>query len=88
MKDKYFNIIAIVIIITSFFIAGLVQAHETVVVEVNKTNRALAYACHGFVNSLVEDGKVDVADVQKSIQTCVNLIAERMDAKPHQHDHG
>lgn len=87
MKDEHWHILALIFIIGCFFVAGAVRSHEAVVVDVPKTNAALRYACTGFVDQLVNDGKVVSDDREVSIDSCINILAERFEAKPYLHNH-
>ena len=78
-----FNAIAFFIIISCFFVAGMVKAHDAVVVDVQKTDAALRYACTAFVDQI----EPAVPDAEKAITTCVNTLAERFGAEYYQHDH-
>ena len=88
MNSKYFNAIALTIIILCFFIAGMVQAHEAVIIEVKGADETLDYACKGFVGSLVDQGKVLEELREASEEVCRELLVERLEPVHYQHDHG
>ena len=67
--------------------SSLSRAHDAVVVDVQKTDAALEYACTGFVTQLINEGKILPSAKKAKVTLCVNTIAKRFDAKLYQHDH-
>ena len=87
MNGKYFNAIAMAIIIGCFFVAGLAKAHDTVVVDERKTGKALALVCSSLVEMMERDGQVLPENKKAAIKKCITITANSMGAELHLHDH-
>ena len=67
--------------------SSLSRAHDAVVVDVQKTDAALEYACTGFVTQLINEGKILPSAKKAKVTLCVNTIAKKFGAELYQHDH-
>jgi hypothetical protein len=67
--------------------SSLSRAHDAVVVDVQKTDAALLYACTGFVTQLINEGKILPSAKEVKVTLCVNTIAKQFGAELYQHDH-